>query len=171
MVDLETLDTDANACIIQIGACFFDRHTGEIGETFEFNVDAKSPGNGTLNADTVYWWLSQSKEAQNSVLAEPKVSLERMLNEFNDFAQGAKCIWSHATFDYVIIMQAFKRLGIKTKFRYTVARDIRTLVDLSHITFSKTPREGLHHNGLADAKHQVKYCVAAINKIKGRVIV
>lgn len=167
MVDLETFGNGKNACIVQIGACYFNRTTGEIGETFKFNIDARG-SNGDLDPDTVYWWLSQSKEAIASITADPKEPLERVMNEFNDFAQGAKKIWSHATFDFVILQETFRRLKIKPKFRYTVARDIRTLTDLANVTFSKVTREGLHHDALDDCKFQVKYCVECFNKIKGR---
>jgi len=35
MLDVETLGTKSTAAIIQIGACYFDRETGEIGDKFK----------------------------------------------------------------------------------------------------------------------------------------
>lgn len=171
MLDLETFGNGKHKCVSQIGACYFDRETGEIGKTFECNVDAVSAvkAGGELDAQTVYWWLSQSREAIDSVIAEPRLDIRDAFNQLNDFLAPAKAIWSHATFDFVTIQETFKMLGIHTKFHYRTARDLRTVVDLGRVTVDKQVREGLHHNGLADCKFQVKYCVAALQKIAGKV--
>ena len=170
MIDLETLGNGDHAAICQIGACYFDRYTGEIGNTFKINVNAASAAKhgGQLDASTVYWWLSQSQEARDSILADPKLDIVDAMNKLNAFLAGAHRIWSHATFDFVIISNTFRKLGIKPLFSYRAARDIRTLVDLANVTVTKTERTGTHHDGLADALHQVKYCVKAINKLKAR---
>lgn len=170
MLDLETLGNGKNKCIIQIGACYFNRETGEIGETFKVNVDARShvAKGAELDADTVYWWLSQSKEAIDSVIAEPKLDVVEAFNQLNLFLEKAKAVWSHATFDFVTIQETFKQLGIKPLFHYRVARDLRTIVDAGKISIAKQVREGTHHDALDDCKFQVKYCVAALNKIHAR---
>lgn len=170
MIDFETLGNGKNKCAVQIGACYFDRETGEIGKTYKANIDAVShvKVGGELDPQTVYWWLSQSKEAINSIIAEPRLPITQVFNELNEFFKDAKAIWSHATFDFVTLTEIYRQLDIKPSFHYRVCRDIRTLVDLAHITIGKIERTGLHHDGLEDAKHQVKYCVAAMNKIKSR---
>jgi exodeoxyribonuclease VIII len=168
MVDIETLGTGKNACVIQVGACYFDRLTGEIGETFKVNIDARSAvaSGAEIDADTVYWWLSQSKEAITSVTADPKLDIIPAFTVLNNFLAGAKYIWSHATFDFVIITETLKRLKIKQSFRYTAARDIRTLTDLCGLKVSLAKREGVHHDGLDDARYQVAYCVEAFKALK-----
>ena len=168
MIDLETFGNGKNAAVCQIGACYFNRYTGEIGPTFKVNVCARSAvkSGADLDADTVYWWLSQSREAINSVTAEPLVDISTAFSDLNTFMADAKAIWSHATFDFVIIQETYKRLGIKPTFRYSAARDIRTLVDLAKVTIRKHDRQGVHHDGLDDAIYQVKYCVEAFNKLK-----
>jgi hypothetical protein len=170
MIDFESLGNGKNACVIQVGACYFDRDTGEIGETFDMNIDAESAvrSGADIDAQTVYWWLSQSKEAQNSVIAQPRIDATLAFEALNEFLKDAKTIWSHATFDFVILTETLKRLRIKPSFRYTTARDIRTLVDLANLNMKGAKREGLHHNGLDDCKHQVKYCVEAMKKLKGK---
>lgn len=170
MLDLESFGNGKNACVVQIGACYFDRVSGEIGKTFKVNVDARSSveSGADMDADTVYWWLSQSREAIDSVTSDPKLTIVDSFNQLNAFLINAESVWSHATFDFVIVQETFKRLGIKPTFSFRTARDIRTLVNLANITVSKTPREGLHHDALEDCKHQVKYCVEAMNKLKGR---
>lgn len=171
MLDFETLGNGKNKCVVQVGACYFDRTTGEIGKTFEANIDARSAvmAGGQIDADTVYWWLKQSREAIDSILKEPLEDITIIFTRLNDFLKDAKEIWSHATFDYVTLQETLKQLNIKPSFSYRSARDIRTLVDIAGITVDKTTRTGLHHNGLEDCRHQVKYCVAAMDKIKRRL--
>lgn len=172
MLDFETFGNGKNALVIQIGACFFDRVTGEIGYTFKLNVDAVSAAKsgGEFDASTIYFWLSQSSEAIKSVTDEPRVPIKDAFILLNDFLKQAKAIWSHATFDFVILQETLKRLDIKPSFRYSVARDIRTLQDLSKGVYAKSfKREGTHHDALEDCKFQVKYCVAALNSIKSPI--
>lgn len=169
MIDLETLGNGKNACIVQIGACEFDLETGEIGKTFKVNIDAESAvrSGADLDPQTVYWWLSQSREAIDSITAQPRIDINEAFTQLNEFLKDAKQIWSHATFDFVIVMETFKRLNIKTSFHYRTARDIRTLMSLGNVTVDKVIRTGLHHDGLEDAKHQVKYCAQAYRKLRG----
>lgn len=172
MLDFETLGVSTEAVVCQIGACYFDKNTGEIGEKFKVNVDAIDAvkSGAIINPDTVYWWLDQSKEAQNSILAHPRKPIREAFEELNTFLSKAEAIWSHATFDYVILQQTMRRLDIKTKYHYRTARDIRTLVSLAHLSAKKeATREGVHHDALDDCIYQVKYCVMALNKLKGKV--
>jgi len=71
MLDLETIGNGKYKCIVQIGACYFSRD-GDIGRTFKCNVDAETHTRrgGEIDAKTVYWWLSQDKLAQESILKE-----------------------------------------------------------------------------------------------------
>lgn len=168
MLDFETLSTDSNATLIQVGACFFNRKTGTIEDTFKRNIDAvSSVSSGTLiDPATVYWWFSQSSGAIKSVVSEPRYKITDVFNELNDFLEDVDEIWSHATFDFVILQQTMKRLKIKPKYHYRVARDIRTLSSLSGNKKFDGNREGIHHDALDDCLHQVKYVVAALNSIQ-----
>lgn len=170
MIDFETLGNGKNACVVQVGACYFNRFTGEIGETFKANIDAGSAikSGAEMDADTVIWWLSQSKEAIGSILEKPMLDITTAFYTLNEFLKNARAIWSHATFDFVILSETMKRLQIKPLYTFRAARDIRTLLDLSGIDYKVFPREGIHHDGLADAIHQVKYCTAALHAIEKR---
>lgn len=169
MVDLETLATGPDACVVQIGACYFDRYTGEVGETFKANILPTSPGNGRIDGNTVQWWMGQSEAARASIFAAPQQPCQQVMEQFQKFASRANAIWSHATFDFVIVQETLKRCGLRT-FNYKFARDIRTLVDLGAYNkpFEKSPaREGTHHDALDDAKFQVLYCVEAFKRLGG----
>lgn len=168
MIDFETLGVSENKVIIQVGAVFFDHSTGELGAEFKANIDAISHValGGKMDAQTVYWWLAQSDAARQSILAEPREDIVQAMAKLNDFLEPAKRIWSHATFDFVTLIETFRLLKIKPKFNHKAGLDLRTLNYLSGISTKDFTREGLHHDGLEDAKHQVKYCVAALNAVK-----
>lgn len=168
MLDFETFGTNANACVVQVGACYFSRTTGKVGHTFLRNVDAQSAVNSgaTMDAETIYWWLQQDKEAIKSITEEPMYHIRAVFEDLNDYLANATAIWCHSSFDFSILMETLKRLNIKPKFKYSLARDIRTLVDLSKLNYKKIPRKGIHHNALDDCKHQVTYCLKALKKIK-----
>jgi hypothetical protein len=167
MLDFETFSTGKRPVICQIGACYFDLGTGEVGETFKLNVDAQSSlqAGASMELSSVYWWLAQSEEARQSILKEPRIDIREAMTQLNDFLADADNIWSHATFDFVLMSETLKLLNIKPKFSFRSARDIRTLVSLSKLTVKSIPREGTHHDALDDCKHQAKYVSAAYNKL------
>lgn len=168
MIDFETLGNGENKVICQVGAVFFDKSTGELGAEFKANIDAVShtKNGGVIDAQTVYWWLAQSDAARQSILAEPREHIIVVMNQLNEFLAPATRIWSHATFDFVTLTETLRKLGIKPVFSYKAGLDLRTLIYLAGTSVAKTARDGTHHNGLDDAKFQVKYTVAALNEIK-----
>lgn len=160
MIDIETMGTRSTSMIVQIGACYFDRETGEIGETFKRNI-ANEGDSFTVDWSTINWWLKQSLEARESITGNGK-ELKFVLQELEEFLQDAKYTWSHATFDIPLLSNAFYQYGMKFPVPYWNARDIRTLMDLTdHVPGA---RKGTHHNALDDCKFQVEYCVEALNK-------
>lgn len=168
MIDFETLGNGENKCLCQVGAVYFDRVTGALGKEFKVNIDAQSHviSGGVIDASTVYWWLEQSNEARASILSQPRVNVVEAMSQLNSFLADAQRIWSHATFDFVTLSETLRKLNIKPAFKYRAGLDLRTLVYLAGVEVSSFPREGTHHDGLEDAKHQVKYAVAAMNAVK-----
>lgn len=170
MLDLETFGNGTNAVVVQVGACYFDRNTGEIGKAFVRSIDAElSVKYGfEIDAATIYWWLNQDRCAIRSLLdLHEKVSPYEAISDLNVFLNSCKYIWSHATFDFVILMNHYRKLNIKPYFHYRTARDLRTLVDLADIEYKSYERKGVHHNALDDCLFQVKYAVDCFNKLKG----
>jgi len=171
MIDLETWGNNNNSPIVQIGACFFDPNSGKIGKTFSMNVEAQSSLDFgcEVDASTIYWWLEQSEAARKAIAAEPRVPLDEMLTKFAAYAKKAERVWSHATFDHVILLNAYRRAGIKSPFHYRVAKDIRTLTVLAGLKPKEQKNmEGTAHNALDDAIFQVSYVVECLHAIKAR---
>lgn len=169
MIDLETFGTGPHACIVQVGACKFDPETGRIGARMRANIDANSAieSGAEMDPDTIYWWLKQSPEAIASITAEPKRSIDDVMNELNQFiGKDTLEVWSHATFDFSIVMNTLKRLEIKPLFSHKVTRDIRTLMALSKVAAISAKRRGTPHDALDDCMYQVAYCVKALESLK-----
>jgi len=168
MIDIETLGNGKTAIPVQIGGIYFDRNTGELGQKFKQNIDARDAEKHgcQFDADTVYWWLSQSPEAIASFTSGELLPLRTVFERLDIFLLDAKAIWSHATFDFVILQETYKLLGMKT-MQYKKARDIRTLVDIAGVDPKdvKFKRVGTHHDALDDCRYQILYCVDALKKI------
>jgi len=175
MVDIETMGTNKHAPIIQIGAVYFSMKTGDLGDEYLINLDLEDAINHGAKPDgrTIYWWLSQSKNARDGLHKGETAFMkeDQGLQDFNQFWARATRVWSHATFDFVMLMEAMHRRGIQPTVHYRKARDIRTLTGLADMTreeieTQQVERAGTHHNGLDDAIYQVAYCTNAYNKIK-----
>ena len=172
MIDLETLGSSNDAVIVQIGACYFDRHTAEIGNTFKQNIDINSclREGFAVDGDTIKWWMTEQINQVtfygDTVLIKPAIA------SFIEFSNKADKVWSHATFDFCIMMEYIHRFGMKPKFHYRSARDIRTLIDMAEmwddVYKNKDTRTGWH-DALEDCKYQVEYCVKAMQKINAGI--
>ena len=155
--DLETLGANYNAPIVQIGAVAF-KESGEILDKFSSSVDLETLDKHGFKMDysTVNFWLQQSKEAIGSVFAIDN-DIYYTLRSFCDWAfdQGSEDIWSHSTFDPVILANAYTKLELRNPFTYRQHRDIRTLEML--VPTEKPERKGTHHNALDDCIYQAEY--------------
>lgn len=172
MIDIETLGSRNTSLVVQIGACYFDRETGEIGNSINLNI-GYGKGEGlrgydafTTDFDTIIWWMSQPEATRELVFGGERIRIGEAVNILWNFLQETQCVWSHATFDIPILENLFKEFNLKFPVPYRGMRDIRTLMDLADLPKSDAPRDGTHHNALDDCKYQVKYCVEAMQHIK-----
>ena len=180
MLDLETLSTRHDACILSIGACLFDIETGAIGETFHrFIAVDDSETRGHISFDTIKWWMQQSDEAR-SLLFKNKQSIdtETALLDLCAFVPRNKSlkVWSNgATFDLVIIRNDMDRQSLCLTWQYWQERDVRTMVDIAErltgINTAKTVSfAGVKHDALADAVHQANYVSQAYQITQSKII-
>lgn len=171
MIDLETMGKTYNAPIIQFGGVYFDRYTGELGEEMEHNLDLEDTVRlGTeMDANTVKWWMQQSTAARDAVMGEPITQAHLAMVMISQFLKKSRNIWSHATFDWVILSNHFKKCHVDP-IHYRKAKDIRTLTDLADLDHRETKGDGVLHNALDDCKRQIEYCVKCFNILKGKNI-
>jgi hypothetical protein len=179
MVDLETFSSKSNAAIASVGAVQFDINTGELGATFYANINLKAQnGIRRFSGETIYWWLSQPKEAAEALSKPPVLDPKTFCENFHMFyhSVGGKTLWSHATFDAVVLRSFYDDFGTSkdinrygcAPWHYRDARDIRTLNAIAHsLGYHTAPTEGstdrvvrddlIPHHALGDAKRQAIY--------------
>lgn len=166
MLDLETMGCRHDAMIVQIGMCYFDRDTGEIGHKMKINVRHANDDRFTVDWGTMNWWLSQSEAARKSITDKPdSLSPEKACELASIFLEDCECVWSHATFDMPIFQNMFETCGVRYPVSYKASRDISTLLNQANHTFSHSTRTDTHHDALDDCIFQVGYCVEAMNKL------
>ena len=169
MVDLETLGTAHNACILSIGAArFFPRDTG-IMEHFEVFVDPKTCTDAGLHidADTVMWWMHSDRDgARKEMMACPRLPLRTALRMFTEWLNGDRPVWGNgATFDNVILRTAYELMDIAVPWTYWNDRCYRTMK--SQYPDVKMVRKGTHHSAAADAVSQAVHLQAIFKSISG----
>jgi hypothetical protein len=159
MIDLETLATSTDAAILTIGAVKFDPLGLELKEpamdSFYCKVDLDSCDRIGLvtNDDTIAWWASQSKEAQEAAFdPTDRIDVEEAFARLYKFCWGAKRVWSNGScFDIMICEHVFKKVGRAIPWKFWEIRDVRTAFDLG-INPQRPPVTA--HHALEDAYNQ-----------------
>lgn len=161
MLDLETLSTRTHATILVIAALKFNRNASstELKNMDQFyakiHLDSCSKLGMHTDPKTVRWWETQDPKIRQEAFGEPREDLITVLQRFSKWYGNSKTIWSHgATFDIPILAEAYSRCGLEPPWKFWVARDTRTLFDITGIKTENLPTENLH-NALHDCWRQV----------------
>lgn len=160
MVDIETMGNQSYSAILSIAAVEFNIETGEIGNKFYEKVSLESClQNGLIvNADTIEFWMQQSKEAKNEIFSNKCVDLSTALHKFSLFCNDKYQIWGNsARFDLGLLQNAYNKLNLKTPWSFRRERCLRTLVSFAPHIKDFIKFEGIRHNALDDCIHQIKY--------------
>ena len=167
MIDIETLGTSHDAVIVQIGACWFDRNTGEIKEDpFIVNISIEDCRDCCLRMDAgaITFWARQGGATWGDRPVDLDVALIALKGWVETTSTTKKfSVWAHATFDFPILANAHKAVEIDMPWSRRQCRDIRTLVDLSGIKKPKTEEKS--HDALDDCRYQVKYCYECFKQL------
>lgn len=166
MIDIETMGNTHEAAMIQLAACYFDIGTGETGDSFDMCIDLDSALDYGFvkNKSTEDWWKEQNQDVLNDILSRGQ-EVKGVIEKFAVFIKNADRVWSHATFDFVIVQNYLKKFT-KKQMPYRGAMDIRTLVYLSGINLDDYQWSNKTHNALDDCKFQINYCTDAYKIIK-----
>ena len=159
MIDLETLATSTDACVLTIGAVRFDPYGKDVDEpamdSFYVKVDIDSCNELGLavNDDTIAWWAQQDKQAQAEAFeGNDRIHIRDAFDQLYKFCWGAKRVWSNgAAFDIPICETVYKKLNKAIPWSFWQVRDVRTAFDLG-IDPKRPPV--LAHHALQDAWNQ-----------------
>lgn len=156
MIDLETLSTENNAVITQIGVALFDPTEKSIAATYEWYPDPEQQIalGRHVSFSTLKWWLNQSEEARagfNRQIKLVEIVMAQFLNEI-DWSR-IEAVWGHgATFDPVLMVDFLKIGEYSAPWKYNQVRDTRTLFWLLPTEMEKAK---VKHSALDDAIAQV----------------
>jgi len=162
MLDLETASTMNNACLLSIGAYRFNLSEPQTLDQIEDSqkyyrvIDLQSCLDVGLEVDgpTIYWWMSQIDSCRKSAMNRP-VTIQLALMAFRDWLTvNQYLIWGNgATFDNVILRNAYEACKIPTPWHYTRDMCYQTFKNFfgKGIPFE---RIGTHHHALDDAISQ-----------------
>jgi hypothetical protein len=161
MIDLETLSTRPNAVILVIAGVKFNR-SGNLTELKEMDtfyrritIDSCLTWGMHTDSDTRKWWDKQDPEIRAEAFGEPREDLFVALREFIAWYGNSRWIWSHgATFDIVIMNEAFRACGMQEPWKFWDCRDTRTLYDIAGIRNNELPQLAKHH-ALHDCHRQI----------------
>ena len=167
MLGLETMGTGPNAAIAQIGAVAFDTEKQVVLEKLQVYVDLESSvrQGGEMDVSTILWWLLQGDSARAAF--DPLLYRTRSIGEalclFTELVlrhepeEGAGVpVWGNgASFDNVILRQAYKRAGMVAPWHFWQDRCYRTIRG-ELPGHPKIEFEGIKHLAVADAMHQAR---------------
>lgn len=168
IIDLETMGKGPNAAIAAIGCV--EIIGGTISREIYRRVELSNSmaAGGTADADTIQWWLSQSAAERAEVNGTQSAELLfNVLGELRVFMTGMAhaheiLVWGNgATFDNVILSNAYAACGMERPWAYWNDRDLRTLLAL-YPQAKKLPFEGTKHHALDDARHEARQLVVAL---------
>lgn len=167
MFDLETLDTKPSAVILSLGAVKFDpRQKGFDPDTerlsLRLEIDPQSTMGRTISDDTIAWWATQSKEAQEAAFGDVnRVTVEDAIEQFHKFVWNSERVWSQGSFDVNIMEHLYTSIGKPYAWQYWQVRDSRTLFDFIDGNLDRTK----HHDAVEDAIAQAEAVQRALRKI------
>ena len=173
MIDLETLSTRPHAVILVIGAVKFNRNSPhqELKEMDTFyqkiEIETCKELGMHINKETQSWWDTQDEKIREEAFtSKPRYPLKTVLQNFIKWYGNAKYPWSHgATFDIVILNEAFERCGLSPPWKFWEHRDTRTLFDLARV-WNKDLPQNLKHHALHDCYRQICGVKLAIKRLK-----
>lgn len=169
MVDLETLGTVADACIMSIGAVKFDLNSEKIDDNGFYasvSIDSNLELKRRIQEDTLIWWMNQEVSAKG-VFNESKQTLRTALEGLSDWmGEGDYQVWSNgADFDLPMLAHAFTQCCMEVPWKFWDSNCFRTYKKLPGAKNVKLPFSGVKHNALFDAVHQAKTAQAIQAKL------
>lgn len=156
MIDIETMGRTPGCPVISIGAVYFEMD-GSIGDRFYSSMGFNGLTIGEIDSETALWWSTQSDAAKLSLVSGNATPCD-VANEFCSFIGEDVKVWGNGSiFDISILDKWFEMLGMQSPWKFWNVRDVRTVVDIMKINPKEFIFNGIKHNALDDAIHQVKY--------------
>lgn len=152
MIDLETLGTGPDACVLSIGICAFGDNGVIDSQGWAIHP---SDWHGAIQPDTVKWWMQQGEAAQKFSF-EGNRTAQNVAQELSTWSKqwgggdGEDECWANdPDFDLVILRRWWQRIQDKGNlnigkfpFHYRTMRSCRTI-------YAEARRLGISYDGWA----------------------
>lgn len=161
MLDIETMGNGSRAAVIAIGAVAFDLNGVHAKFYAQCSLESSVALGMEMDTSTVLWWLSQSDAARAAFKGNESADpVEEVLRLFSWFCMehNVSGMWGNgATFDNVIMSNAYKLAGLEQPWKFWHDRCYRTVKSLYPDV--KLARVGTHHNAVDDAESQAVHLI------------
>lgn len=154
MIDIETIGTGPNACIMTIAMQTFDPFTdGWHDRDYYARIDPESQPDRDIEESTLAWWATQDPVVQEEAFSEEgRISLKQALEEMYPIIWNSNFIWANGpTFDMNIIEHAYKSYDMQLPWKFYKVRDARTVYSL----WPGLPKQPVSHHALDDCRQQI----------------
>ena len=154
MIDIETIGTGPDACILTIAMQTFDPFArGWYDRHYYARIDPASQPDRNIEQGTLDWWATQPPESREEAFAdESRIPLQQALEEMHPIIWNSDLFWANGpTFDMNIIEHAYKSYGMPLPWKYYRVRDARTVYSL----YPDLPKPPVSHHALEDCRRQI----------------
>lgn len=173
MVDIETTGTDpSHTSILQIACVAFNAETGDVSGDDMFNRCLRMPADRRWDEDTRAFWakhktiyqgIVQRSEDPGVVVRDFSAWVRKLANHGNTIRLWAKPV----SFEGPFLASYFERYGVINPFFHGEHMDVRSyirgklgIMDLRSWEKAR-PLDGVAHDAIYDALHQVKLVLEA----------
>ena len=154
MIDIETIGTGPDACILTIAMQTFDPFArGWYDRHYYARIDPASQPDRNIEQGTLDWWATQPPESREEAFADKgRIPLQQALEEMHPIIWNSDLFWANGpTFDMNIIEHAYKSYGMPLPWKYYRVRDARTVYSL----YPDLPKPPVSHHALEDCRRQI----------------
>lgn len=164
-IDIETLGTKPDTCVLTIGGIKFNPFTHEdpYNELYiRVDADQQIEAGRSVDEDTLKWWGNQPDEIQYEAFNPlNRLPVEQTLSDLNKWLVGVDKIWCQGpVFDICILENLYRQYDKHFNWVFWNIRDSRTLFGL----MPEDPRKKYKfsaHNALEDCRIQSK-CIQEV---------
>jgi exodeoxyribonuclease VIII len=163
MIDIETVGTGPEACILTIAAQSFNPlGTGYYTQHFYARIDPDSQPGRNIEQGTIDWWATQPEAQAEAFMEEGRVPLDQALDSLYKLAWQHKFIWMNGpTYDANILEHAYKSYSKPLPWKFYNVRDARTVYSL----WPELPKPPTSHHALEDCRRQIDMLQATLKHL------
>jgi hypothetical protein len=165
MIDIETIGTGPDACILTIAMQTFDPFSrGWYDRHYYARIDTESQPDRNIEQGTLDWWATQSPESREEAFAdEDRIPLQQALEEMHPIIWNSNLFWANGpTFDMNIIEHAYKSYAMPLPWKYYRVRDARTVYSL----YPELEKGAVSHHALEDCRRQITLLQQTLKYLK-----